>query len=99
MSRIVIRRIGEGSGDENVFVTSGGDENVFVTGIGAHLIRELHGDGVVLRCSEGDATITVDKEEAEETFLCPKHSTPMEPIASRSGSGVRVIRRGSPHEH
>lgn len=39
---------------------------------------EAAGDKVVLRCPEGDSTITVDKEEADDVFLCPKHSVPME---------------------
>ena len=54
-------------------------------------------DSVVLRCSEGDATLTVDAEEADDIFLCPKHSTPLERIAGHPG--IHVIRRGTPHEH
>jgi hypothetical protein len=34
-------------------------------------------DSVTLRCPEGDATIRVDAEEADDVFLCPKHSKPM----------------------
>ena len=59
----------------------------------------LASDSVLLRCTEGDATITVKKEEAKDTFLCPKHSTPMEPVAQTFGSGIHVIREGDPHEH
>jgi hypothetical protein len=50
-------------------------------GVGNVLILEsdeLGGDKVVLRCPEGDSQVTVDKEEADDTFLCPKHSIPME---------------------
>ena len=36
------------------------------------------GNKVHLRCPEGDATMVVDKDEADETYLCPKHSVPME---------------------
>lgn len=39
---------------------------------------EMDGDKVVLVCPEGDSKVTVDKEEADDTFLCPKHSIPME---------------------
>jgi hypothetical protein len=93
-SRIVIRRIGDpGAKEDNVFVTSMG-----ASVGGLHGIRVLHGDNVMLRCSEGDATIMVEKEEAEDTFLCPKHSTPMEQVKGH-GSGVRVIRTGGPGEH
>jgi hypothetical protein len=39
-------------------------------------------DDVLLRCPEGDALLHVDKEEAEDTFLCPKHSVPMERVST-----------------
>ncbi len=39
--------------------------------------HELDSDSVLLRCPEGDSRIHVDKAEAEDTFLCPKHSVPM----------------------
>jgi hypothetical protein len=93
-SKIVIRRVGgHGAKEDNVFVTSMG-----ASVGGLHEILALHGDKVMLRCSEGDATIMVEKEEGEDTFLCPKHSTPMEQVKGH-GSGVRVIRTGEPHEH
>jgi len=94
-SRIVIRRVGDpGAKEDNVFVTKMGASAMG----GLHEIRALRGDNVMLRCSEGDATIMVEKEEADDTFLCPKHSTPMEQVKGH-GSGVRVIRTGEPHEH
>ena len=34
-----------------------------------------------LRCPEGDSTVRVDAEEADDTFLCPKHSVPMEKVS------------------
>lgn len=34
----------------------------------------------VLRCPEGDATLTVAEDEADDVFLCPKHSVAMEPF-------------------
>ena len=36
---------------------------------------------VMLRCPEGDSTVHVETEEAEDTFLCPKHSVPMTKVA------------------
>ena len=38
---------------------------------------EMNSDSVLLRCPEGDSKIHVDKDEAADTFLCPKHSVPM----------------------
>jgi hypothetical protein len=51
------------------------------------------GDKVTLRCPEGDATITVDKDEADETFLCPKHSVPLEKTELRGGAKTIKIRK------
>ena len=94
-SRIVVRRVGGvGATEDNVFVTKVGSSGV----CGLQRIHEISEDHVTLHCSEGDATITVKKEEADETFLCPKHSTPMEQVKGH-GAGVRVIRTGEPHEH
>jgi hypothetical protein len=53
----------------------------------------LEGGPVLLRCPEGDATLHVTEEEAAETFLCPKHSVPLEQV----GAGP-VIRRIRVHE-
>ncbi len=50
---------------------------------------ELGGDQVMLRCPEGDSTVRVDLEEAEDTFLCPKHSLKME---KSSGPMIHKIR-------
>ena len=43
------------------------------------------GDAVLLRCPEGDATLRVKKDEAQQVYLCPKHSQPMQKVESRSG--------------
>jgi hypothetical protein len=40
-------------------------------------------DKVSLRCPEGDTTMRVDKSEAEDVFLCPKHSVPLEQVKSK----------------
>lgn len=68
-------------------------ENVFVHGPSDVQVFGLHdSDTVRLRCPEGDATLRVDKEEAEDTFLCPKHSVPLEPVRLRR---IEIIRSGS----
>jgi len=74
------------------------------TGVGGE--GDNVGNQVMLRCSEGDATITVEKDEAEETFLCPKHSTPMVKVPGHPGGihviqspDIRIKREARPHEH
>jgi len=37
----------------------------------------------MLRCPEGDSSIHVGLEEADDTFLCPKHSVPMEKVEAQ----------------
>ena len=49
---------------------------------GVFVHKEFDSSKVHLRCPEGDSTIHVDKEEAGDVFLCPKHSVPMEQIKS-----------------
>jgi len=38
----------------------------------------LDGDQVLMVCPEGDSTLNVAKDEADQTYLCPKHNVPME---------------------
>lgn len=86
-NRVMIRRNGDLDGEGH---------NVFVQRVGDHdgtLQRKLHRvqtNTTMLRCSEGDATLSVSKEEADDTFLCPKHSTPLEKV--EHNHGTRVIR-------
>lgn len=53
-----------------------------IDGEGPHAIFMQKGFGShgqnVLSCPEGDATMHVTAEEADDVFLCPKHSVPME---------------------
>ena len=58
---------------------------------GHHGLQRVHSNRTMLRCTHGDATLTVSLEEADDTFLCPKHSTPMEKVEHGQG-GVKVIR-------
>jgi len=75
--RVVVAGDGEAHGDV-VFV--GEDPNTVVH------VR----DGVLLRCPEGDATLEVEQDEAGQTYLCPKHSVPMQRAESVKS---RVIMR------
>lgn len=61
----------------------GAGQFVYITG----------GDELTLRCPEGDATITVDKDEADETFLCPKHSVPLEKATPKGGARTIQIKK------
>jgi len=47
---------------------------------------------VMLVCPEGDSTVHVDQEEAEDTFLCPKHNVPMDVSKHPAHPMVRKIR-------
>jgi hypothetical protein len=82
--------VGEALGDLHearsmVFIGDGGDG-----AHGAHVIR-LHDDGhATLRCPEGDATLRVEAEEADDVFLCPKHSTPMDRVEVSSSFSRKI---------
>lgn len=71
--------IGE-DGERHVLVGPGAKRRAFFgEGHGAPHVVHVGDDGhVTLRCPEGDSTLRVTREEAEETFLCPKHSKVME---------------------
>jgi hypothetical protein len=74
--RVVVRKVcaaDECDEDDAVEIITTGVQD----GHGLLMIGE-GGDKVRLGCPEGDASIWVDSAEADETFLCPKHSVPME---------------------
>lgn len=50
-------------------------------------------DAVVLRCPEGDTTMRVDREEAGQTWLCPKHSVPLEKVSTAVPHKIKVIKK------
>ncbi len=52
------------------FIGEPGQNMIFHSGM-------IDSDQVRLACPEGDSTINVSTEEANDTFLCPKHSVPM----------------------
>lgn len=76
--------LGAGDSGKRVLVqrvagaAAGGHGNVFVVGDPAGSTLRIASERVRLACPEGDATLWVEPEEAGETFLCPKHSQPME---------------------
>ncbi len=67
--------------DVDVIVRHAGEmlHEMRLDGDAPHVIR-WHGkaDKAHLRCPEGDATLTVELKEADDTFLCPKHAVPLE---------------------
>jgi hypothetical protein len=85
------------------------DGNVIVIGeggnwVGAHATGDMvfisGDDKVSLRCPEGDTTMRVDKDEAEEVFLCPKHSVPMEKVQSKGRvHEIKVKKADKPKEY
>jgi len=46
---------------------------------------------VSLRCPKGDTTMRVERAEADKTYLCPKHSLPLEKAKTPAAGTVRVI--------
>ena len=85
-------RIGEGG--ENTFTVDvegeGGPHIVKMIGGGHHaahgnamFITSGDSDKTVLRCEEGDTTMTVDSERAEEVFFCPQHKTELKPVVRK----------------
>jgi hypothetical protein len=77
-------RIGEGG--ENTFTVDVEGEG------GPHIVKMIggmmghhgsHGDHTVLRCEEGDTTMVLDTEEAEDVFFCPKHKTELKPVVRK----------------
>jgi len=56
-------------------------KDIFVVGDddgGTRRIVVRSGSQASLRCPEGDVTMVVDRDEADETYLCPKHAVPLE---------------------
>ena len=67
----------------------GDDEGLtWMSAHGPKVFRFGSSDQLSLRCPEGDTTMSVGKDEADQIFLCPKHSVALEPQPLR-----RVIRR------
>lgn len=86
---MVERLIGEAHGE--VVMESVGEGGTWISDDG-HAVR-LHMDGARLRCPEGDTTMSVEKSEVDEVFLCPKHSLPLEQVEIPFGVRVKKIER------
>ena len=89
-------------GDGMVHLRSAGDlDDIVVIGEGGpgHLVIFEESDKISLRCPEGDTTMRVDREEADDVFLCPKHSVPLE--QQKADHHIRKIRiqQHVPHEN
>jgi hypothetical protein len=57
-------------------------------------------DKTSLRCPEGDTTMRVEKSEAEDVFLCPKHSVPLEKVKTKGGfHEIKVRTKEKPKEY
>ncbi|MCP3981535.1 MAG: hypothetical protein GY716_19730 [bacterium] len=85
MAEVILERAGgEAHAEILADVLVGGslkadDDLVLVHGSPANVeVLRFDDDRVMLSCPEGDATLRVDAEEAEDVFLCPKHSVAME---------------------
>jgi hypothetical protein len=100
---------GEGHALIEVNAGTGPDGEVIVIGeggnwVGAHAAGDMvfisGDDKVSLRCPEGDTTMRVDKDEAEEIFLCPKHSLPMEKVETKGRvHEIKVKKVDEPKEY
>lgn len=71
------------SGEGFSWVEDGSDAGVHVVTIGAD-------DKQTLRCPEGDTIMRVDKDEANATYLCPKHNKVLEKVEGH-GAGMRTV--------
>jgi hypothetical protein len=77
--------IGHGSGGIQIFddAGTGGSGKVMIVRSGGAAEGQ-----VLLRCPEGDATLHVAADEADDSFLCPKHSVRLE----RAGASLIRVR-------
>jgi len=73
--------------EQDILVLSGADDAHGFVVIGAD-------DAVMLRCPEGDTTMRVALDEANETYLCPRHSVPLEKVdTAGKPHRIKVIRK------
>jgi hypothetical protein len=72
-------------GAHGVWISDDGDQEVLSIGDGPNVFAFRGSSKTMLRCPEGDTTMSVDKAEAEDTFLCPRHSVPLEKLSGPEG--------------
>jgi len=79
---------GLAGGDEEVIVSKGeGDKHV------VRVMRIKESDGKLLRCPEGDVTMTLKKDETNSGYRCPKHNLALEEVKGEPHRVVRIERR------
>ena len=88
-TKVISAHGGEASATAQVMVGHLADTMVLEGDGEGRIMVITAGDQVTLRCPEGDTTMAVARDEADETYLCPKHSLVMEKAAA--GSGARTI--------
>ena len=71
---------GEGAGSHIVKMIGGGHHVGHGNGM---FITSGDSDKTILRCEEGDTTMTVDSEEADEIFFCPRHKTELKQVGRK----------------
>lgn len=87
-----------GHGMFHVKTAGPGSEDVVVIGEhgGGHPVMILEESGkTTLRCPEGDTKMHVDPEEADDVFLCPKHSVPLEKQKSHPIHRIEIKKHGA----
>jgi hypothetical protein len=89
---MVVKTVGCGGGegphsviriDGDEAISSGFVKSFVLGGEGHRLILGTEGGGVMLRCPEGDTTMHVEEEDADQVFLCPMHSVPLEKVEGK----------------
>jgi hypothetical protein len=89
---VIVERCEGAACSERVWIgAADAGANVFVLSEPGGGFHFAGGDRSVLRCPEGDTTMVVERAEADGTFLCPKHSTRLEPLAATDRP--RVLRK------
>jgi hypothetical protein len=74
----------------------GGLHDVLVLGLDdedGKVFKIVPGTHVTLRCPEGDVTMRVKREEADDVYLCPKHSVPLEKVSTKDGVHRIMIKK------
>ncbi len=86
-AKVIVRRV-ECDGEDCQDV----DETLEATAGAAVVHVETAGGRTVLRCPKGDTTMRVESDEASKTWLCPKHSLPLEKVTSATAGPIHVFR-------
>lgn len=75
--KVIALASGKGRGEHCMFM---GEDGVMLEGPGHHAVKIVkHIDGRMLRCPEGDATMTVEESDSG-AYYCPKHNVVLEEV-------------------